>query len=95
MTDLPTVLPRRRAEVVTADFGTELVVLVPDRRRVHHLDEGLSLVLDACNGRTTTEQLVAEVADATATQAADVERWLASGLDQLREIGVLSERSRS
>ena len=62
VTTLPALMPRKRADVMVADFDTELVVLVPDERQAHHLDVGLSLVLDSCDGTTSTAAVVAEVA---------------------------------
>lgn len=86
---LPAVMPKKRADVLTADFETELVVLVPEQRRAHRLDEGLSLVLDGCDGVTAPGHLVAEVAAATGQPADQVEVWLAAALEQLGDIDVL------
>jgi hypothetical protein len=47
---LPELIPAKRPDVLTADFETELVVLVPEQRTAHRLDEGLSLLLDASDG---------------------------------------------
>lgn len=81
-------MPAKRADVLTADFEAELVVLVPEQRRAHRLDEGLSLILDACDGVTATEQVVTEVAEGTGQGRDAVRRWLADGLHQLAELGV-------
>lgn len=86
---LPDVLPRRRTDLMTADFETELVVLVPDQRRVHHLDEGLSIVLDSCDGNTRVPDLVQEVAGATGVTPSQVEVWLADSLDRLADLALL------
>lgn len=90
---LPDVLPRRRTDLMTADFETELVVLVPDRRRVLHLDEGLSIVLDSCDGETTAASLVEEVATATGDTAGQVERWLSDALDRLDDLALLDTKA--
>jgi hypothetical protein len=42
-------MPAKGPDVLTADFETELVVLVPEQRTAHRLDEGLSLLLEASN----------------------------------------------
>ena len=89
MNALPAVMPRKRADVMVADFETELVVLVPDERQAHHLDEGLSLVLDACDGETSTASVVAEVVAGTGQPVEAVEAWLADTLATLDRLNVL------
>lgn len=91
MTALPVVMPRKRADVMVADFDTELVVLVPDERRAHHLDVGLSLVLDSCDGATSVAAVVAEVAAATGEAVGAVESWLADTLATLDQLNVLEQ----
>ena len=81
-------LPRRRDDVLVADFGTELVVLVPDQRQAHRLDEGLSLVLTSCDGTTFVDALVAEVSEGTGEDPAVTARWLDGCLDRLEALGV-------
>ena len=81
-------MPAKRPDVLTADFETELVVLVPEQRTVHRLDEGLSLLLDASDGVTPTADFVAEVCAATDQVEADVCRWMEDGLRQLRALDV-------
>ncbi len=89
MTALPTVMPRKRSDVMVADFDAELVVLVPDERQAHHLDVGLSLVLDSCDGATPTANVVAEVASGTGEPHDAVESWLADTLATLDRLNVL------
>ena len=89
MTGLPAVMPRKRADVMVADFETELVVLVPDERQAHHLDVGLSLVLDSCDGATSTAAVVAEVALGTGASIDAVETWLADTLATLERLNIL------
>ncbi len=89
VTTLPALMPRKRADVMVADFDTELVVLVPDERQAHHLDVGLSLVLDSCDGATSTAAVVAEVALGTGTAVDAVESWLAETLATLERLNVL------
>jgi hypothetical protein len=86
-------MPRRRAAVVVADFDTELVVLVPEERMAHHLDEGLSLVLDSCDGVTATADVVAEVAQATGSPTDEVQLWLKKSLQTLDELNMLEGAS--
>ena len=89
MNALPAVMPRKRADVMVADFETELVVLVPDERQAHHLDEGLSLVLDSCDGATPTANVVDEVVAGTGQPVEAVEVWLADTLATLDRLNVL------
>jgi hypothetical protein len=85
---LPELMPAKRPDVLTADFETELVVLVPEQRTAHRLDEGLSLLLDASDGVTPTADVVAEVCAATGQIEADVCSWMEDGLGQLRALDV-------
>jgi hypothetical protein len=95
MSTLPALMPRKRADVMVADFDTELVVLVPDERQAHHLDVGLSLVLDSCDGATSTAAVVAEVALGTGAPIDAVESWLAETLATLKDLNVLDEEKPS
>jgi hypothetical protein len=83
-------MPRKRDEAMVADFDTELVVLVPEVRQAHLLDEGLSLVLDSCDGCTSTADVIAEVMDATGESTEAVTAWLRAALDQLAELRMLA-----
>jgi hypothetical protein len=91
MNTLPPVMPLRRSEVLVADFDTELVVLVREDRQAHHLDEGLSLVLDSCDGATPTANFVEEVVKATGQSTDQVNGWLINAIDHLIELGVITQ----
>ena len=75
---------------MVADFDTELVVLVPEARQAHLLDEGLSLVLDSCDGVTPTAAVIAEVVEATGETRDAVSSWLRHSLDQLARLDMLA-----
>ena len=92
-TELPAIMPRRRADVLVAEFDGELVVLVPGERMAHHLDAGLSLVLDSCDGSTPTADVVAEIAGATGDGPDTVRVWLHDAMRQLAELQVLESAS--
>ncbi len=87
--ELPEIMPRKRDEAMVADFDTELVVLVPEVRQAHLLDEGLSLVLDSCDGTTSTADVISEVVDATGETPEAVAAWLLDALDQLDGLNML------
>jgi len=87
--ELPTVMPRKRADAMVADFDTELVVLVPEARLAHLLDEGLSLVLDSCDGVTPTAAVITEVVHATGESEPQVALWMADCLRQLTELDII------
>ena len=87
---LPKIMPRKRDEAMVADFDTELVVLVPEVRQAHLLDEGLSLVLDSCDGVTPSADVIAEVVEATGETPEAVTAWLRQALDQLDELQMLA-----
>jgi len=62
---LPDVLPKRRKGLEVAEFGTELVVLATHSKQAHHLQGLASIVFDACDGRTRSEELAQQVAQST------------------------------
>lgn len=78
----------RRADVLVADFDTEIVVLVPDHRKAHRLDAGLSLVFTACDGQTSVSDLIEEIRSGTGDSVAATEAWLADCLRQLDALAV-------
>lgn len=88
--ELPPIMPLKRADVMVATFDTELVVLVPECRRAHHLDVGLSLVLDSCDGETSTTDVVHEIAANTPSTPDEVTQWLAACLATLADLDILS-----
>ena len=90
---LPTRLPARRADVLVADFETEVVVLVPDQRQAHRLDAGLSLVFTACDGETLVEDLIEEISAGTQESVAVTEVCLADCLRQLEVLAVFEPSS--
>jgi hypothetical protein len=73
---------------LVADFDTEVVVLVPDQRKAHRLDAGLSLVFTACDGETSVEDLIEEISAGTQDSVAATEVWLANCLRELEALGV-------
>ena len=88
--DLPEVMPRKRDDVVIAGFEGELVVLVAGSRMAHHLDAGLSLVLDSCDGETPTANVISEVAESTGDDSAAVGKWLKSSIEKLADLDMLT-----
>ncbi len=89
MDDVPCVMPARRSDVMVADYDSELVVLVPGTRLTHHLDVGLSLILDACDGVTVSEDLVNEIATATSSKAAVVRARVLDALRQFESLDII------
>lgn len=89
MDEVPRVMPARRSEVMVADYDTELVVLVPDTRLTHHLDVGLSLILDACDGVTLSKDLINEIATATASDVAVVRGRILDALRQFESLDII------
>lgn len=85
----PVVLPRRHPAVEVAEFETEIVVLEPRTEQVHLLGPLASLVFDACDGSTTVDELVAEIADWTSDDRASIEAAVATTLRELGGLGML------
>lgn len=77
------VLPQVAEGLEVADFETELVVLVPQRRMVHLLEPDAALVFDSCRRGDSTEVLVAELAEASGREPADVAAWVDGALAEL------------
>lgn len=87
--ELPTVLPRRHADVEVAEFDTEYVVFDPRCNEVHLITGLAAVVFDACDGVTPTAQLVEEIEELLQIPGDAVAREVVSALDQLRRIGIL------
>ena len=81
----PEILPARTAGLEVAEVDGELVVLHPGDRRAHHLDVGLALVFDACDGTTTLADLAGEVAEASGGSAGEAADWIGRAIQILRE----------
>ncbi|MBN2309547.1 MAG: PqqD family protein [Candidatus Hydrogenedentes bacterium] len=82
-------LPRKRAGVQVQEFGGEVVLFDEDGRRVHVLNATAQAIWRSCDGVTTLESLVGELAAAfsgvddgtlRADIAATLERFRAEGL---------------
>jgi hypothetical protein len=76
---LPPVLPRKAKGLEVAEFDTELVVLAVAEQKAHHLQGLAAIVFDACDGRTRSNELALEVAEAT---GGDVQH----ALDEIAEV---------
>jgi hypothetical protein len=87
--DLPTVLPERRTDVLVADFGSEYVVLDPVNALVHHFAGGLAAVFNACDGVTTSAELLAEARDAGVPDLDEFRGFMGEALDFLAGFGLL------
>lgn len=81
-------LPLVRSEVEVADFETELVVLVPSRRRAHLLDPALALVFDSCHRGDDRVDLVAEFKRSPAAPD-DLGGWIDQVLAEFERSGVV------
>jgi len=86
MPDLPTV----SRLVVAAEFDTELVVLVPDRRKAYHLDPGPALVFDSCRRGDSLAELADELAPVLAGDPASTRGWISCVLAELQRHGMVA-----
>jgi hypothetical protein len=84
-----TLLPRVADEVEAADFDTEIVVLVPSRRKTHLLEPMLALLFDSCRDGADDEAFLTELVEATGLTHEDAERWMADALRELTALGVI------
>ena len=78
MTGLPSLSPTLQV----ADFETELVVLVPDRRAVHLLEPDAAVLFDSCRRGHTFDDVVAELSTAADRDPVDVADWVRAALDE-------------
>ena len=83
-------LPATSPEVHIADFDTELVVLVPSRRRAHLLEPLVALLFDSCRSGDALGDVVVEVVEATGWDEATTETWLREALGQLEASGIVA-----
>lgn len=87
--ELPIVLPTRRNDVLVAEFDAEYVLLDPKNQMAHHLVGRLAAVYDACDGRTVTDELVAEAVAVTAVDADEFRGFVGDALNFFSNFGLL------
>lgn len=73
-----------------ADFGDELVLLVPGRRRAVHLPPGPALVFDSCRRGADIDELVTELSAAGRGAETDVVAWVRETLVELARHGAIA-----
>lgn len=78
--------------VEAADFDTEIVVLVPDRRRAHLLEASLALLFDSCRDGTDGDAFVDDLVGATSWTRERASRWMADALRELASAGAIEPR---
>jgi hypothetical protein len=85
--------PKIRDGLVVSDFGDELVVCGPrpgGRSQVYHLNGPAALVFRLCDGTATTPELAAEIAEAFARPAEEVEPQVRSIVALFRQTYLLT-----
>lgn len=85
-------LPALAPDVELADFETEIVALVPGRRRAVLLEGGHAVVLDSCRRRDGIDAVVADISRVSGDDPVQVEGWLDGVLQELARVGVLTAR---
>ena len=83
-------LPAICESVVVADFETELVVLVPERRKAHLLEPAWALLFDSCRRGDDGDRLIDEVAAADGGTPAEVESWVQRALTEFSRLGIVA-----
>ena len=81
-------LPAIDESVVVADFDTELVVLVPARRKAHLLEPMWALLFDSCRRGDDVDDLVTELAEATDDDPAATLAWVDLALAEFARLGI-------
>jgi len=87
-------LPALAPDIELADFDTEIVALIADRRRAVHLESGQAIVLDSCRRGDDIDHVVDEIVRASGNDRAAVEAWVDEVLQELARLGVLDSRER-
>ena len=86
---LPRVLPRWHVDLLVAEFDTEYVVFDARSRMVHRIAGRHSLVFNACDGETNSDDLVTELIEAGLGSTDDVRDIVATALTDLANLGLL------
>ncbi|MFW2335622.1 hypothetical protein [Ilumatobacter sp.] len=81
-------LPALAPDIELADFDTEIVALVPDRRRAVHLDSAHAIVVDSCRRGDDVDAVVDEIVRATGQERTAVETWLEGAVRELARLGI-------
>lgn len=76
--------------VEIADFGDELVALVPSSRHAVHLEAAHALVLDSCRHGHRMASVVAEIAAASGDEHDAIRDWIDGVLLELARVGVVA-----
>ncbi len=82
-------LPAVSPGIEVADFETELVVLVPDRRRAHLLEPLWALLFDSCQNGHTAERFLGDVAGDVGWDEVAAGSWLDEALAVFEASGVV------
>ncbi len=82
-------LPMCRDDVLVAEFDAEYVLLDPKNQMAHHLVGRLAAVYDACDGRTVTDELVAEAVAVTGCDASEFREFVGEALNFFANFGLL------
>lgn len=91
---MPRMKPKVRGDLVVSDFGEELVVCKPTTgySELHHLNQTATLVFRLCDGTGTSDDLVADIADAYGLPVAGVQRDVRTIVRQFRQRGLLTAK---
>ncbi len=82
-------LPDIAPTVVVADFDVELVVLVPERRRAHHLTPMWAVLFDSCRAGHSVERVVDDMSHASGWSEAEVRRWVIEATESFERSGIV------
>jgi PqqD family protein of HPr-rel-A system len=85
--------PKIREELSVVELDGEAIVYDEARNELHHLNPTATIVLRLCDGRATTRELSADIADAFGAPLQEVEREVEELIRRFREAGLLEERA--
>lgn len=88
-------LPVPSSDIVIADFNTELVVLVPNTRRAHHLEPMWAVLFDSCRLGHSRSEVVSDLAEANGWSRPETEDWVRRALGELAGSGIVAPSKRA
>ncbi len=85
--------PRARPDLTVVELDDEAIIYDAQAGQLHRLNSTGRMVFSLCDGRSTTHELAAELAEAYGLPHEEVETHVASLLANLQKAGLM-ERSR-
>ena len=86
---MPAVKPKFRQDLTVVELDGEAVIYDDESGELHHLNPTATIVFNLLDGSATIKELSAEIADAFAQPADEVERQVRTLLREFRKVNLL------